>query len=99
MAARVGDPEKQKANMQAKSTSNATYQANYHLVFCPKYRRQILVGAVATRLAELLSEIAKKWGLQIINFNERQPRSPANSYHTADSASIVRTTSPAFTKS
>lgn len=54
--------------MQSKSTKGATYQANYHLVFCPKYRRQILVGPVAARLAELLGEIAKKWDIQIINF-------------------------------
>ncbi len=26
----------------------------YHLVWCPKYRRQVLVGDVATRLKELL---------------------------------------------
>lgn len=54
--------------MQPKSTSNATYQANYHLVWCPKYRRQILTGSIANRLSELLYEVAEKWGLQIINF-------------------------------
>lgn len=54
--------------MQPKSTSNATYQANYHLVWCPKYRRQILTGPVAVRLSELIREVAEKWDLQIINF-------------------------------
>lgn len=58
--------------MQPKSTSNAVYQANYHLVWCPKYRRQILVGLVASRLSELIREVANKWELQIITF-EVQP--------------------------
>jgi len=31
---------------------------NYHLVFCPKRRRRILVGAVKTRLEEIIYETA-----------------------------------------
>lgn len=58
--------------MQPKSTSNAVYSNNYHLVWCPKYRRQILTGSVASRLSELIREVAEKWGLQIITF-EVQP--------------------------
>lgn len=58
--------------MQPKSTSNAVYNNNYHLVWCPKYRRQILTGPIATRLSELIHEVAQKWELQIITF-EVQP--------------------------
>lgn len=52
--------------MQLKSTSNASYNANYHLVWCPKYRRSILVGSIANRLSEILGEIGKKWGIEIV---------------------------------
>lgn len=33
---------------------------NYHIIFCPKYRKKILVGKIADRLKELLSFIAKE---------------------------------------
>lgn len=52
--------------MDLKATKGAAYNINYHLVWCPKYRRKILVGNIATRLAELFKEIAKKWQVQII---------------------------------
>lgn len=42
------------------------YKINYHVVFCPKYRRKILTGMVASRLAELFKEIAGKWGFELI---------------------------------
>ena len=34
----------------------------YHLVWCPKYRRPVLVGDVAARLKELLAEKAAEMG-------------------------------------
>lgn len=36
---------------------------NYHLVFCPKYRRKLLVGDVKERLLKLIKEVASenKW--------------------------------------
>lgn len=38
---------------------------NYHIVFCPKYRRQILVGKIKVRLEEILNEVARenKWSI------------------------------------
>lgn len=58
--------------MEPKSTSGAVYSANYHLVWCPKYRRKTLTGSIAIRLSELIKEVAEKWELQIITF-EVQP--------------------------
>lgn len=43
--------------MSYKSTSNTMYSCTYHLVWCPKYRRKVLVGDVAARLRELIKEI------------------------------------------
>ncbi|MGB9631717.1 MAG: IS200/IS605 family transposase, partial [Chloroflexaceae bacterium] len=33
---------------------------NYHIVWCPKYRRKVLTGTVAERLKELLREKASQ---------------------------------------
>lgn len=32
---------------------------NYHIIWCPKYRRKVLVDGVDERLKELLPEIAR----------------------------------------
>lgn len=48
------------------TTSNkAVYNIGYHLIWCPKYRRKVLVGDVETRLKELLTEKAIEIGVSI----------------------------------
>lgn len=43
------------------TTSNkAIYNLGYHLIWCPKYRRKVLVDRVEARLRELLQEKAAK---------------------------------------
>ena len=42
-----------------KQTRHVQYNINYHLVWCPKYRRPVLAGAVGKRLAELIPQIAE----------------------------------------
>ncbi|MCL4237221.1 MAG: IS200/IS605 family transposase [Anaerolineae bacterium] len=44
----------------SKQTRHATYDINYHLVWCPKFRRPVLEGAVGARLAELLPEYVRE---------------------------------------
>lgn len=41
------------------------YTINYHIVFCPKYRRRVLVGPVRLRLMELLAERVNALGGEI----------------------------------
>jgi putative transposase len=43
----------------------AVYTLRYHFVWCPKFRRPVLVGPVAERLKTLLSERAEAVGLSI----------------------------------
>lgn len=38
------------------SNHNVTFDCKYHVVFCPKYRRKVLVEPVESRLKELLLE-------------------------------------------
>ena len=42
--------------MEYKSNNNVVYSCKYHVVWCPKYRRKVLVGAVAERLKELIAQ-------------------------------------------
>lgn len=43
-----------------KRTTHAVYQINYHFVWCPKYRRSVLVDGVGDRLVELVPQIIEQ---------------------------------------
>ncbi|HMB04030.1 MAG TPA: IS200/IS605 family transposase [Isosphaeraceae bacterium] len=45
--------------------AGAVYSLKYHIVWCPKYRRPVLVEGVADRLRDLLTERAAELGLMI----------------------------------
>jgi putative transposase len=49
-----------------KSNNNVVYSCKYHIVWCPKYRRKVLINDVDTRLKEILQEIAKEFEAEII---------------------------------
>lgn len=39
--------------MKYKSNRNIVFSCNYHVVFCPKYRRPVLVDGVDERFKEI----------------------------------------------
>jgi putative transposase len=41
-----------------KSNNNIVFRCKYHVIFCPKYRRSVLVDGVDTRLKEIIEELA-----------------------------------------
>ena len=43
-----------------------TYSCKYHVVWCPKYRRKVLVDGVDTRLKEIIEDICKEHCIEII---------------------------------
>ena len=45
--------------------ASAVFSLKYHVVWCPKYRRHVLVDAVAERLRVLLGEKAAELGMTI----------------------------------
>lgn len=45
-------------NKRWKSSIGSVYNIAYHLIWCPKYRRKVLVGEVELELKAILSEIA-----------------------------------------
>jgi putative transposase len=48
-----------------KRNTGCVYNVKYHLVWCPKYRRQVLIGVIADRLKELLNLKATQMGIEI----------------------------------
>ena len=52
--------------MKYKSNRNIVYSCKYHVVWCPKYRRKVLVGDIEIRLKELITEICQENQIEII---------------------------------
>jgi len=51
--------------MRYKQHAGGVYTLYYHFVWCPKYRRKVLHGAIADRLKELLYQKANELGLTV----------------------------------
>ena len=52
--------------MKYKSTRHAKYLCNYHFVWIPKYRKEVLVGEVAEYTKEVLKSIAEELDCEVI---------------------------------
>ena len=53
--------------MKYKSNCNVVYSCKYHVVFCPKYRRKVLVGDIETRLKELVAEVCTEFNIDLLD--------------------------------
>jgi putative transposase len=54
------------SNNSFKSGRNVTYSCKYHIVWCPKYRRSVLVGGVEARLNEIIRAAAEEKQVDVI---------------------------------
>ena len=52
--------------MNYKSNNNVAYSCKYHVVWCPKYRRKVLVGEISDRLKSLVVSICVDIRVEII---------------------------------
>ena len=52
--------------MNYKSNNNVVYSCKYHVIWCPKYRRKVLIGAIADRLKELIHQSAIEHQSEVI---------------------------------
>ena len=52
--------------MEYKHNRTSVVMINYHMVFCPRYRRHLLVGDVKKRLEETIAEVAKENNWEVI---------------------------------
>lgn len=51
---------------EIKSNNNVVYACKYHVVFCPKYRRPVLVNGVDTRLRDITTQLASELRVDIL---------------------------------
>jgi len=49
-----------------KSNNKVVYSCKYHVIWCPKYRRKVLVAAIAKRLKEIMRKTALKYRADLI---------------------------------
>jgi putative transposase len=49
------------------SSQTTVHFMNYHFVWCPKYRRKVIIGRIEERLKELIKEKARELGCEIIS--------------------------------
>ena len=42
---------------EVRSNNNVVYRCHYHVVWCPKYRRNVIDGQVDARLKEIIREV------------------------------------------
>jgi putative transposase len=49
-----------------KTNSNVVYSCKFHVVWCPKYRRRVLVNAVAVALDAILREVAVELKAEVL---------------------------------
>ena len=52
--------------MEYNSNKNIVYSCKYHVVWCPKYRRKVIVGEVEARLNELIKYTWNEINVDII---------------------------------
>lgn len=49
-----------------KSLSHVRWDCKYHVVFVPKYRKKVLYGKVRERLGEILRDLCRQRGVEIL---------------------------------
>ena len=56
---------KKRKNREYKTNNNIQYSCKYHVIFCPKYRRNVLVGQVESRFKQIAIELSKELNFEI----------------------------------
>jgi putative transposase len=52
-----------------KSNRTVFYSCKYHVVWCPKYRRKVLIEAVAERLKQLIVEVCQDHETEVLSLD------------------------------
>ncbi|WDV05434.1 IS200/IS605 family transposase [Lysinibacillus irui] len=52
--------------MDNKSLAHTTWNCKYHIVFAPKYRRQIIYGKIKADIGRILRQLCERKGVEII---------------------------------
>lgn len=51
---------------EIKSNNNVVYRCTYHVVWCPKYRRNVITDGVDVRLKEIIIEVCAERGAELL---------------------------------
>jgi len=49
-----------------KSNRNVYYSCKYHVVWCPKYRRKVLMEGIAERLRQIIAEVCQEHQAELV---------------------------------
>lgn len=52
--------------MKYRHSRNQVFLINYHLVWCPKRRKKVLIGKITQRLKEIFNQVAKEKDIDIL---------------------------------
>src|SRR5947209_11779646 len=52
-----------------KSNQNVYYSCKYHIVWCPKYRRKVLVEGVAHRLEQIIRQVCQEHEAEVVSLD------------------------------
>ena len=58
--------EIQNPNKPYNSDEHCIYSCQYHVIFCPKYRRKVLINNIDVRLKELILEKQEEYGYNVL---------------------------------
>ena len=53
-------------NDDLKSLSHSKWRCKYHIVFAPKYRRQVIYGQIKADVGKILRELSERKGVEVI---------------------------------
>lgn len=57
---------KKNSDNEIKSTAHSKYRCQYHIVFAPKYRRQVIYGQIKKDVGEKIRKLCDQKGVEII---------------------------------
>ena len=60
--------------MRTKKTRRAVYNINYHLVWCPKYRKKVLTGKVKDLVEKTIKEVCLVRGWELFSLSVQPDR-------------------------
>ena len=52
--------------MDKNSLAHTTWECKYHIVFAPKFRRQVIYGRIRADIGKILRELCERKGIEII---------------------------------
>ena len=55
-----------KGGLSMNSLAHTKWECKYHVVFAPKYRRQVIYGKLKADVGKILREICERMGVEII---------------------------------